>query len=158
MLYTEFFAVLSLVFYATENPEKPGSGEVLADARAGRQMIAALAEKSMSAERVTSALKVRPKRSNSSDFTDVVETGSIRSITRAIGCWSDTTSPFKEETRPYRTAFFCFVSSHSNSRKHVLHRNDRFHSCKSDVNKLVSYDLVPRNNGSARRRHDSLPR
>ncbi|KAF5254602.1 hypothetical protein FANTH_670 [Fusarium anthophilum] len=57
MLYTEFFAVLSLVFYATENPEKPGSGEVLADARAGRQMIAALAEKSMSAERVTSALK-----------------------------------------------------------------------------------------------------
>ncbi|KAJ4260678.1 Gypsy retrotransposon integrase-like protein 1 [Fusarium torreyae] len=58
MLYTEFFAVLSLVFYATENPEKPGSGEVLADARAGRQMIAALAEKSMSAERVTGALKV----------------------------------------------------------------------------------------------------
>jgi hypothetical protein len=57
-LYTEFFAVLSLVFYATENPEKPGSGEVLADARAGRQMIAALAEKSMSAERVTNALKV----------------------------------------------------------------------------------------------------
>ncbi|KAM0241454.1 hypothetical protein ACHAP5_007571 [Fusarium lateritium] len=57
MLYTEFFAVLSLVFYATENPEKPGSGEVLADARAGRQMIAALAEKSMSAERVTGALK-----------------------------------------------------------------------------------------------------
>ncbi|KAF4975225.1 hypothetical protein FZEAL_7963 [Fusarium zealandicum] len=58
MLYTEFFAVLSLVFYATENPEKPGSGEVLADARAGRQMIAALAEKSMSAERVTNALQV----------------------------------------------------------------------------------------------------
>lgn len=66
MLYTEFFAVLSLVFYATENPEKPGSGEVLADARAGRQMIAALAEKSMSAERVTSALNVWPNNSNSS--------------------------------------------------------------------------------------------
>lgn len=58
MLYTEFFAVLSLVFYATENPEKPGSSEVLADARAGRQMIADLAEKSMSADRVTKALKV----------------------------------------------------------------------------------------------------
>ncbi|KAF7557359.1 hypothetical protein G7046_g6050 [Stylonectria norvegica] len=58
MLYTEFFAVLSLVFYATENPEKPGSGEVLADARAGRQMITSLAEKTMSAERVTSALDV----------------------------------------------------------------------------------------------------
>ncbi|CAM1510357.1 Fc.00g006920.m01.CDS01 [Cosmosporella sp. VM-42] len=58
MLYTEFFAVLSLVFYATENPEKPGSNEVLADARAGREMIAALAEKSMSADRVSNALKV----------------------------------------------------------------------------------------------------
>ncbi|KAL2202674.1 hypothetical protein CC79DRAFT_1280031 [Sarocladium strictum] len=57
MLYTEFFAVLSLVFYAIENPEKPGSSEVLADAHAGRQMIADLASKSMSAERVTSALK-----------------------------------------------------------------------------------------------------
>jgi hypothetical protein len=58
MLYTEFFAVLSLVFYATENPEKPGSGEVLADARAGREMIAALADKSVAAERVSSALTV----------------------------------------------------------------------------------------------------
>ncbi|RFU76855.1 n-terminal binuclear zn cluster-containing dna binding domain-containing [Trichoderma arundinaceum] len=58
MLYTEFFSVLSLVFYAIENPEKPGSAEVLADARAGRQMIADLAEKSLSAERVTSTLKV----------------------------------------------------------------------------------------------------
>jgi hypothetical protein len=58
MLYTEFFAVLSLVFYATENPKKPGSGTVLADARAGRQMIAALAEKTMSAESMTNVLQV----------------------------------------------------------------------------------------------------
>ncbi|PHH87758.1 hypothetical protein CDD83_8447 [Cordyceps sp. RAO-2017] len=57
MLYTEFFAVLSLVFYALENPDKPGSQEVLADARAGRQMIADLADKSQSADRVTNALK-----------------------------------------------------------------------------------------------------
>jgi hypothetical protein len=59
MLYTEFFSVLSLVFYAIENPDKPGSAEVLADARAGRQMIADLADKSLSAERVTGTLKVR---------------------------------------------------------------------------------------------------
>lgn len=59
MLYTEFFSVLSLVFYALENPDKPGSQEVLADARAGRQMIADLADKSLSAERVTGTLKVR---------------------------------------------------------------------------------------------------
>lgn len=58
MLYTEFFAVLSLVFYAIENPDKPGSHEVLEDAHAGRQMIADLADKSLSADRVTKALKV----------------------------------------------------------------------------------------------------
>jgi hypothetical protein len=58
MLYTEFLAVLSLVFYATENPKTPVSSEILADARAGRQMIATLAEKSMSGESVTNALQV----------------------------------------------------------------------------------------------------
>lgn len=57
MLYTEFFAVLSLVFYALENPDKPGSHEVLGDAWAGRRMIADLADKSMAADRVTNALK-----------------------------------------------------------------------------------------------------
>ncbi|KFA65461.1 hypothetical protein S40285_00491 [Stachybotrys chlorohalonatus IBT 40285] len=58
MLYTEFFAVLSLVFYVIENPEKPGSAEVLADAWAGRQMIADLADKTQSADRVTKSLEV----------------------------------------------------------------------------------------------------
>ncbi|KAM0275901.1 hypothetical protein ACHAQH_007288 [Verticillium albo-atrum] len=58
MLYTEFFAVLSLVFYAVENPEKPGSGEVLGDAKAGRDMLEALKSKSQAAERVTAALDV----------------------------------------------------------------------------------------------------
>ena len=62
MLYTEFFAVLSLVFYAIENPERPGTSEVLADARAGQQMIADLADKTQSADRVTSALKVGANR------------------------------------------------------------------------------------------------
>ncbi|KAG6014239.1 hypothetical protein E4U43_006772, partial [Claviceps pusilla] len=57
MMYTEFFAVLSLVFYAIENPDKPGSHEVLSDAFAGRQMIADLASKSLSADKVTKALK-----------------------------------------------------------------------------------------------------
>ncbi|SPO04546.1 related to transcriptional activator Mut3p [Cephalotrichum gorgonifer] len=58
MLYTEFFAVLSLVFYATENPQKNGTPEVLADAFAGRDMIFQLAEKSFAAKRVNKALDV----------------------------------------------------------------------------------------------------
>ena len=58
MLYTEFFAVLSLVFYAIENPEKPGSGDVLGDATAGWEMVANLAGKTIAADRVTNALTV----------------------------------------------------------------------------------------------------
>ncbi|KAL1875752.1 hypothetical protein VTK73DRAFT_9813 [Phialemonium thermophilum] len=56
ILYTQFFAILSLVFYVLENPDKPGSGEVLADAKAGRDVIASLAKRSMAADRVTNTL------------------------------------------------------------------------------------------------------
>ncbi|KAL0931949.1 C6 transcription factor [Colletotrichum truncatum] len=58
MLFTEFFAILSLVFYAIENPEKLGSAEVLEDAIAGRDMVAKLQNKSQAADRVTDALNV----------------------------------------------------------------------------------------------------
>ena len=58
MLYTEFFAILSLVFYVLENPDKSGSAEILADARAGREVVASLARRSMAADRVTTTLTV----------------------------------------------------------------------------------------------------
>ncbi|KAK3375070.1 fungal-specific transcription factor domain-containing protein [Podospora didyma] len=56
ILYAEFFAILSLVFYVLENPDKPGSTEILADARAGRDVIASLAQRSLAADRITNAL------------------------------------------------------------------------------------------------------
>lgn len=56
MLYTEFFAVLTLVFYALENPEKQGSAEVYADAKAGRDMIANIAPRSFAADRISKSL------------------------------------------------------------------------------------------------------
>ncbi|SPQ22487.1 62b7d84b-f356-4b31-960f-ebf1ec94f709 [Thermothielavioides terrestris] len=56
ILYTEFFAILSLIFFVLENPDKPGSAEILADAQAGRDVIATLAQRSLAADRITSAL------------------------------------------------------------------------------------------------------
>ncbi|KAK3313892.1 fungal-specific transcription factor domain-containing protein [Apodospora peruviana] len=56
ILYTQFFAILSLIFYVLENPDKPGSAEILADAKAGREVISNLAQRSLSADRITSAL------------------------------------------------------------------------------------------------------
>ncbi|ROW14417.1 hypothetical protein VPNG_03933 [Cytospora leucostoma] len=56
MLYTEFFAILTLVFYTLENPDKQGSAEVYADANAGREMIAKMAPRSFAADRINSSL------------------------------------------------------------------------------------------------------
>lgn len=58
ILYTEFFAIISLLFFVLENPDKPGSAEILADAKSGRECIAKLAQRSLAADRITSALNV----------------------------------------------------------------------------------------------------
>ncbi len=58
ILYSEFFAILSLVYYALENPDKTGSAEIMADAVAGRVVIASLSKRSLAADRVTAALNV----------------------------------------------------------------------------------------------------
>lgn len=56
MLYTEFFAILTLVFYVLENPDKPGSAEIFADANAGREMITKMATRSFAADRISKSL------------------------------------------------------------------------------------------------------
>lgn len=63
-LYTQFFAIISLIFYVLENPDKPGATEVLADARAGSEVIAGLSHRSLAADRITLALKVSFKCRN----------------------------------------------------------------------------------------------
>ncbi|KAI0543853.1 hypothetical protein F4679DRAFT_567095 [Xylaria curta] len=56
-LFSEFFAIISLVFFVLENQDKPGSKEILSDAIAGKNMIGELAAKSMVADRISSALE-----------------------------------------------------------------------------------------------------
>lgn len=56
MLYSEFFAILTLIFYALENPEKQGSAEIYADANAARELIAKMAPRSYAADRITTSL------------------------------------------------------------------------------------------------------
>ena len=58
-LYTTFFAILSIVFFALENPDNSTSDDVLKDAREGRETLAQLAKRSMAADRCTETLKVR---------------------------------------------------------------------------------------------------
>jgi hypothetical protein len=60
-LYTQFFAIISLVFYVLENPDKPGATEVLTDARAGSEVVAGLAHRSLAADRISQALRVSAK-------------------------------------------------------------------------------------------------
>jgi len=58
-MYTAFFAVLSLLYFAAENPEIDTAQEVMRDAREGRETLAQLAKRSMAADRCTTTLNVR---------------------------------------------------------------------------------------------------
>lgn len=58
-LYTQYFAIIALVFFVLENPDKPGSADVLADARAGKEMMSEMAATSLPADRVNGALNVK---------------------------------------------------------------------------------------------------
>jgi len=57
-LFSEFFAIVSLVFFVLENQDKPGAKEILADAIAGKNMIGELAAKSIVAEGISNNLEV----------------------------------------------------------------------------------------------------
>jgi hypothetical protein len=57
-MYTTFFAILSLVFFVLENPDKPGSQEILAEATAGKNALRDFAKTSMGADRCNTVLTV----------------------------------------------------------------------------------------------------
>lgn len=57
-MYTTFFAILSLVYFVTENPDKPGSQEILADANDGKDALKGLAKRSQAADRCSTSLIV----------------------------------------------------------------------------------------------------
>jgi hypothetical protein len=56
--YTQFLAVLSLLSYVLNNPNQSGISEVFADAKLGRDCISGLTQRSLTADRVTTALNV----------------------------------------------------------------------------------------------------
>jgi hypothetical protein len=58
-MYTTFFAILALVFFVLENPDKPGSQEILADAIGGNDALQGLAKTSQAADRCSITLLVR---------------------------------------------------------------------------------------------------
>ncbi|KAI7103897.1 hypothetical protein KC365_g1409 [Hortaea werneckii] len=58
VMYTSFFAILSLVYFAAENPDNPTTQSVMKDALEGRQTLASLAKRSMAADRCTATLDI----------------------------------------------------------------------------------------------------
>ncbi|KAL2074597.1 hypothetical protein VTL71DRAFT_8375 [Oculimacula yallundae] len=56
-MYTTFFAILSLVYFVLENPDKAGSAEILADANNGNDALNGLAKRSQAADRCSIALR-----------------------------------------------------------------------------------------------------
>ncbi|ETS86285.1 hypothetical protein PFICI_00113 [Pestalotiopsis fici W106-1] len=54
--YTQFFAVLSLLLYVLNNQDQPGVLDLFADAKLGKDCIAGFTQRSLAADRVTTAL------------------------------------------------------------------------------------------------------
>lgn len=56
-MYTTFFSIMTLVYFALENPESPTSQDVLKEAYEGKDVLEGLAKRSMAADRCTSTLR-----------------------------------------------------------------------------------------------------
>lgn len=56
VMYTTYFAILSLLYFVLENPESATSKDILRDALEGRTTLASLANRSMAADRCSSSL------------------------------------------------------------------------------------------------------
>ncbi|KAI9738136.1 MAG: hypothetical protein M1818_005565 [Claussenomyces sp. TS43310] len=108
-IYTTFFAILSLVFFVLENPDKAGSKEILADANAGRDALKGLARRSFAADRCSNSLgslfdrlptklkrrsteSILPNKKRAASLANSVIAGEARSLPDAIK--SSKTGPF----------------------------------------------------------------
>lgn len=58
VMYTTFFAILSLLFFVLENPESSITEEILQDAQEGKDLLASLAKRSMAADKCDKTLQV----------------------------------------------------------------------------------------------------
>lgn len=58
VMYTTYFAILSLLYFVLENPESNTSKDIMKDAIEGRDTLANLATRSMAADRCTMSLTV----------------------------------------------------------------------------------------------------
>ncbi|ETN38147.1 uncharacterized protein HMPREF1541_07771 [Cyphellophora europaea CBS 101466] len=56
VMYTTFFAIISLVYFVLENPNSPTGADILKDALEGRETLASLAQRSMAADRCSESL------------------------------------------------------------------------------------------------------
>lgn len=64
IMYTTFFGIMSLVYFALENPDNPTTQELLRDAKEGKEVLGKLAKRSMAADRcaITLAVRLSPRQ------------------------------------------------------------------------------------------------
>jgi hypothetical protein len=58
VMYTTYFAIVSLVYFVLENPNSPTGKDILKDALEGRDTLASLAKRSIAADRCSLSLAV----------------------------------------------------------------------------------------------------
>lgn len=58
IMYTTFFGIMSIVYFALENPDNSTTQELLRDAKEGKEVLSQLAKRSMAADRCATTLAV----------------------------------------------------------------------------------------------------
>lgn len=84
VMYTTFFAVVSLIYFAAENPQNITTEAVLKDAIQGKEVLASLAKRSMAADRCATTLEVCLLEINLSDRMLTNDKG----IFKALPAWA----------------------------------------------------------------------
>ncbi|KAI9150376.1 Activator of stress protein [Paramyrothecium foliicola] len=96
IIYTQFFAVLCLVFHSSHKPDEPASSDILTDALLGKDAISGLNQRSLAADKLSATLEA---------VFDNLPQGLItqlQGIKNSMKFQSRTQSHTTSETHPYR--------------------------------------------------------
>lgn len=152
MIYTEFFAILTLVFYVLESPDKQGSAEMMADAAAGRAMIAKLAGRSFAADRISKSLETLWENLPDA-IKDSKATTSASKKRSASGLTSDsvpktTKKPLASAAKSGSTAAARKSAPKKRSSRDGLDRTSPQHAMSHNYPELHALDILSANTNS----------
>jgi len=100
IMYTTFFSIMSLVYFAAENPDNPTTEALMKDALEGKEVLASIAKRSMAADRCTVTLNASLR--SSSDIRHTQNANSIQTVFSRLPQWMREGRPNPTHSRKRR--------------------------------------------------------